>query len=53
MIVSNNKAYTVWVGGTEVNDYLLTDKEAREIAADYTAMGYDDVIYCLNNEVTQ
>jgi hypothetical protein len=35
--------YTVWVGGTEVNDYLLTKKQAEDIAEEYEEKGYDDV----------
>lgn len=35
--------YTIWVGGVEVNDYLL-DKEQADYLADYwTRRGYDDV----------
>lgn len=35
--------YTVWVGGVEVNDYLLSEAEAFGIAGYYKAEGYDDV----------
>lgn len=35
--------YTVWVGGVEVNDHLLTHDEATEIATYWREQGYDDV----------
>ena len=35
--------YTVWVGGTEVNDVLLTEKEANRLKEVYLGRGYDDV----------
>ena len=35
--------YTVWVGGGEVNDHLLSKKEADSIAESYRKQGYDDV----------
>ena len=38
------KEYTVWVGGTEVNDYYLTKEEAENLAFEYKDDGYDDVI---------
>jgi len=38
------KEYTVWVGGTEVNDYYLSKEEAKRLANEYTTDGYDDVI---------
>ena len=38
------KNYTVWVGGGEVNDYLLTKEEAEELAQEYIDDDYDDVI---------
>ena len=38
------KNYTVWVGGTEVNDYLLTKEEAEELAQKYIDRGYNDVV---------
>lgn len=36
--------YSVFVGGTEVNDYLLTRKEAENLASEYEDDGYDDVV---------
>lgn len=35
--------YTVWVGGTEVNDHPLTKKLAKAIAQIWKDEGYDDV----------
>ena len=37
-------AYSVWVGGSEVNDFALTDYALAEQVADiWVSMGYDDV----------
>ena len=35
--------WTVWVGGGEINDYLLTKKEAQELAQIWKDKGYDEV----------
>ena len=35
--------YTVWVGGAEVNDYLLSKIDAEVLAEEYKEDGYDDV----------
>jgi hypothetical protein len=35
--------YTVFVGGFEVNDFLLSLKQAENLAAHYQGLGYDDV----------
>lgn len=35
--------YTVWVGGVEANDHLLSESEAIELAQHYKSEGYDDV----------
>ena len=35
--------FSVWVGGTEVNDYLLTKEQAEDLAFEYEEDGYDDV----------
>ena len=35
--------YTVWVGGGEVNDYLLERNEAESLALTWIDQGYDDV----------
>lgn len=34
--------YTVWVGGTEVNDHLLSKNKAKELASVFH--DYDDVV---------
>ncbi len=44
---SDDAIYTVWVGGTEVNDYLLTLSDAQDLADRYKSDGYDDV--CIQN----
>ncbi len=38
------KKFTVWVGGVEVNDYYLTEDEAKELVEEYEMDGYDDVV---------
>jgi len=41
----NNKAtWTVWVGGVEVNNYLLTQAQAEELAQAWRNDGYDDAV---------
>ena len=40
---SGDETYTVWVGGVEVNDHLLTKDQAERLAKCYIADGYDDV----------
>ena len=34
--------WTVFVGGIEVNDYLLTESQAKALAREYQQDGYDD-----------
>lgn len=41
--MKNEKRFSVWVGGVEVNDYLLTKKEAEKLARSWRNKGYDDV----------
>ena len=41
--MNEDKHYTVWVGGVEVNDYLLNKEEAQYLADQYSEDGYDDV----------
>jgi hypothetical protein len=36
--------WTVWVDGSEVNDYHLSEAEAEELAQDWKAKGYDEVV---------
>lgn len=38
-----NKSYSVWVGGTEINDHYLTREEAADLAQEYIDQDYDDV----------
>ena len=47
--------YTVWVGGSEVNDYYLESlSDAETLADEYREDGYDDVqveaVKILDNE---
>ncbi len=35
--------YTVWVGGVEVNDHLLSKENAEALAKHWIEQGYDDV----------
>jgi hypothetical protein len=42
---------SVWVGGVEVNDYLLSWSDAHTLAAGFTKRGYDDVVITSRNEV--
>ena len=44
MAKNNSSTYSVWVGGIEVNDVLLTKDEAIDLANEYEAKGYDDVV---------
>lgn len=37
------KVWSVFVGGTEVNDYLVDQREAKDIALNWQLEGYDDV----------
>lgn len=39
-----NENYTVWVGGSEINDYYLSLDEVQSLAKLYLDQGYDDVI---------
>lgn len=41
--------YTVYVGGTEVNDFYLTKPEAEHLASLYEEDGYDDVVIVQDN----
>lgn len=35
--------YSLWVGGVEVNDHLLTLEEVKKLEKEYTLKGYLDV----------
>lgn len=39
-----NKSFSVWVGGVEVNNYLLTLKDAKLLANYYINNNYIDVL---------
>ena len=41
--MNTEKNYSVWVGGTEVNDYLLTLDDATMLAHEFSVRGYSDV----------
>ena len=41
--MSEEKRFTVWVGGLEINDYLLTAREAERVAEHWREKGYNDV----------
>jgi len=41
---SSKPVYTVWVDGTEVNDYYMTKEYAESTAETFITDGYDDVI---------
>jgi len=38
------KKFTVWVGGVEVNDHYLTKANAEKLVTVYEDDGYSDVI---------
>lgn len=38
------KRFSVWVGGSEVNDFLVTKEVAESIAEEWRKKGYDDVV---------
>ena len=42
--LEQRRVYTVWVGGTEVNDHLLSLSDAQDLASEYQQDGYDDVV---------
>jgi len=35
--------YSVWVGGSEINDHLLDKEQANYLAGYWIGQGYDDV----------
>lgn len=45
--------YTVWVGGGEINDHLLTARQATDIARDWLDKGYDDVAIAISGRASQ
>ena len=38
-----SKLFSVWVGGSEVNNYWLTINDAVRLADDYEDDGYDNI----------
>jgi hypothetical protein len=38
------KTWTVWVGGAEIKNYLMTHERALEVAEMWKDYGYDDVL---------
>lgn len=40
----NDARYTVWVGGVEVTDWLVTLKTAKIVSRFYKEQKYDDVV---------
>jgi len=39
----SDESYSVFVGGGEVNDVMLTQEKAEELAQEWRDKGYDDV----------
>jgi hypothetical protein len=37
------ETYSVWVGGGEINDYLLTKEQAEKLAQEWRDDGYEEV----------
>lgn len=44
LMAMNDARYTVFVGGTEVTDWLVTLKTARIVSRYYEEQEYDDVV---------
>jgi len=44
LMAMNDARYTVWVGGFEVTDWLVTLKTARVVSRFYEEQEYDDVV---------
>jgi len=44
LMAMNDARYTVWVGGVEVTDWLVTLKTARVVSRFYEEQEYDDVV---------
>ena len=45
--------YTVWVGGGEINDHLLTARQATDIARAWLDKGYDEVAIAISGRASQ
>ena len=44
LMAMNDARYTVFVGGSEVTDWFVTLKTARDVFRFYEEQGYDDVV---------
>ena len=44
LMAMNDARYTVFVGGSEVTDWVVTLKTARDVFGFYEEQGYDDVV---------
>ena len=44
LMAMNDARYTVFVGGSEVTDWVVTLKTARDVFRFYEEQGYDDVV---------
>lgn len=42
--MKSDNNWVVWVGGVEVNDYYLSETQAKRLAQQYIDDGHDDVI---------
>jgi hypothetical protein len=45
--------YSVWVGGGEINDYVLTARQAIDISHEWFNKGYDDVVIDVAQDSSQ
>lgn len=41
--LENLELFSVWVGGSEVNDYYLTGSEMIDLVRKYASEGYEDI----------
>ncbi len=48
-INDKDKRFTVWVDGTEVNDYYLTEEQAEILAEVWIDDGYEPIIEEVTN----
>jgi hypothetical protein len=44
IVQRRHNMWTVWVGGGEVNDYYLSETQAKDIAQAWIDKGYDEVV---------
>lgn len=49
-VADGESVFTVWVGGSEINDYYLTRGQAETLAAEWRAKGHDDVAVTYGGE---